>query len=151
MTDWDRVFTVYNAAFGNNWLPMRCMRTQQRSYIWNAWSDGTKKYSTENMAGLTWKAMLAAAETNPAIKARTDLNSFRVPEEFYDLTNDRCERTNLIADPEHQTEIESMRKELLSVMQRTGDPFAEALAHRDNKDLVPAVLEKLKLEYTGTK
>ena len=151
MTDWDRVFTVYNAAFGNNWLPMRCMRTQQRSYIWNAWSDGTKKYSTENMAGLTWKAMLAAAETNPAINARTDLNSFRVPEEFYDLTNDRCERTNLIADPEHQTEIESMRKELLSVMQRTGDPFAEALAHRDNKDLVPAVLEKLKLEYTGTK
>ncbi len=151
MTGWDRVFTVYNAAYGNNWLPMRCMRTKQRSYIWNAWSDGTKKYATENMAGLTWKAMLAAAETNPAIKARTDLNSFRVPEEFYDLTNDRCERANLIANPEHQTEIESMRQELLSVMQRTGDPFAQAFARRDNKDLVPAVVEKLNQEYTGTK
>jgi len=151
MTGWDRVFTVYNAAYGNNWLPMRCMRTKDRSYIWNAWCNGTKKYATENMSGLTWKAMLAAAETNPAIKARTDFYSLRVPEEFYDLTNDRCERANLIADPKHQPEIESMRNELLSMMQRTEDPFAEALAHRDNKDLVPAVIEKMKQLYQGQK
>lgn len=36
MLGWDRVFTSYNAAFGNNWLPMRCLRTRDRSYIWNA-------------------------------------------------------------------------------------------------------------------
>ena len=149
MTGWDSVFTVYNAAFGNNWLPMRCMRTRDRSYIWNAWSNGTKKYQTENMAGLTWKAMLAASENSPSIKARTDFNTFRVPEEFYDLTKDRCERVNLITDPAHQAEIEPMRRELLAVMQRTCDPFAEAFAHRENKELVPAVLEKLKKEYAG--
>jgi N-sulfoglucosamine sulfohydrolase len=151
MPGWDHVFTVYNAAYGNNWLPMRCMRTKDHSYIWNAWSNGTKKYATENMAGLTWKAMLAAAETNPTIKARTDLYSLRVPEEFYDLTNDRCERKNLIADPKHQAEVESMRKDLLSMMQRTEDPFADAFAHRDNKDLVPAVIEKMKQQYQGKK
>jgi N-sulfoglucosamine sulfohydrolase len=147
MTGWDRVFTQYNAAFGNNWLPMRCIRTRERSYIWNAWSDGKKKYSTENMAGLTWKAMLAAAETNPAIKARTELNSFRVPEEFYDLTKDRCERNNLIADPAYQAEIDAMRRELLALMRRTADPFAEAFAQRDNKALVPATLKKLREQY----
>jgi N-sulfoglucosamine sulfohydrolase len=151
MTGWDRVFTQYNAAYGNNWLPMRCMRTRDRSYIWNAWSDGTRKYHTENMAGLTWKAMLAAAESSPAIKARTDLYSFRVPEEFYDLTKDRFERSNLIAAPERQAEIEAMRKELLTLMQRTGDPFAEAFARRDNKDFVASVLEKVKQEYAGKK
>jgi N-sulfoglucosamine sulfohydrolase len=151
MNGWDHVFTVYNAAFGNNWLPMRCMRTRDRSYIWNAWSNGTKKYQAENMAGLTWKTMLAASVSAPAIKARTDFYSFRVPEEFYDLTNDRCERVNLIADPAHQAEIESMRKQLLTMMQSTGDPFAEAFAHRDNKNLIPAVLEKLKKEYEGKK
>jgi len=151
MPGWDRVFTVYNAAFGNNWLPMRCVRTKQRSYIWNAWSNGTKKYHTENMAGLTWKSILAAAETNPAIKARTDLYTFRVPEEFYDLSNDRFERNNLIADSKYQTEIESMRNELLSVMQRTEDPFAEAFANRDNKELIPAVIEKMKQQYQGKK
>jgi hypothetical protein len=36
---------------------MRCLRTKDRAYIWNAWSDGKRQYQTENMAGLTWKAM----------------------------------------------------------------------------------------------
>jgi N-sulfoglucosamine sulfohydrolase len=146
---WDRVFTFYNAAFGNNWLPMRCMRTRDRSYIWNAWSDGKKKYHTENMTGLSWKAMVAAAASDPQIKARTEFHLHRVPEEFYDMTNDRSERVNLINDSARQSEIESMRKELLGVMRRTGDPFAEAFAHRDNKALVPAVLEQMKKEYGG--
>jgi len=147
MPGWDRVFTFYNAAFGNKWLPMRCVRTRDRSYIWNAWSDGQRQYQTENMAGLTWKAMLAAAATNPAIKARTDFYLYRVPEEFYDMTNDRCERTNLIGDPSRQAEIEAMRRDLLDLMRRTGDPFAEAFASREDKGLIPGILKKLNGEY----
>lgn len=146
---WDRVFTQYNAAYGNNWLPMRCIRTKNRSYIWNAWSNGEKKYRTENMAGLTWKAMLAAAENNPAINARTDLNSFRVPEEFYDLSKDPCERKNLIDSKEHQKELNAMRKELLANMRETKDPFTEAFAQRDTKNLVPEVIQSLREEYEG--
>jgi hypothetical protein len=126
---------------------MRCIRTKDRSYIWNAWSDGKREYHTENMAGLSWKAMLAAAANNPEIKARTEFYLHRVPEEFHDLANDRCERVNLIADPSRQAEIGAMRQDLLALMQRTGDPFAEAFARRDNKELVPAVLNKLKEEY----
>ena len=45
----------------------------------------------------------------------------------------------------------SMGKDLLSMMQRTEDPFADAFAHRDNKDLVPAVIEKMKQQYQGKK
>ncbi|MBM4156509.1 MAG: sulfatase [Lentisphaerae bacterium] len=147
MEGWDRVFTFYNAAFGNNWLPMRSLRTRDRAYIWNAWSDGTREYHTENMAGLTWKAMVAAAATNPAVRARTDFYLRRVPEEFYNLTDDRCERRNLIGDPARQAEIESLRKALLALMRRTGDPFAEAFEHRERKDLVTEVLKRLKAEY----
>jgi N-sulfoglucosamine sulfohydrolase len=147
MPGWDRVFTFYNAAFGNNWLPMRGLRTRDRAYIWNAWSDGQREYRTENMAGLTWKAMLAAATTNAAIKARTEFYLRRVPEEFYDLTNDRCERANLIAEPSRQAEIEAMRQELLALMRRTGDPFTEAFANRGDKALAAAVTAKLKEEY----
>jgi N-sulfoglucosamine sulfohydrolase len=143
MSGWDKVFTFYNAAFGNRWLPMRCIRTRDRAYIWNAWSDGKKKYQTENMAGLTWKAMLAAAATDPALKARTDFYLHRVPEEFYDLAKDRAERNNLIADPSRQPEIDAMRGELLALMRRTGDPFAEAFAARDDKTLVPALIREL--------
>jgi len=147
MAGWDRVFTFYNAAFGNNWLPMRSLRTKDRAYIWNAWSDGQREYRTENMAGLTWKAMLAAATTNHAIKTRTEFYLHRVPEEFYDLTRDSCERTNLISDASWQAEIEAMRGELLALMRRTDDPFAGAFAQRNSKELVPAVLETLKEEY----
>ncbi len=152
MTGWDRVFTFYNAAFGNNWLPMRSVRTRDRAYIWNAWSDGAREYHTENMAGLTWKAMVAAAITNPVLRARTDFYLHRVPEEYYDLTNDRCERNNLIGDPARQDEVESMRKDLLALMRRTGDPFAEAFACRENHNLTATVLAALKAEYaTGAK
>lgn len=69
MNGWNRVFTFYNQTSGRLWLLMRCIRTKERSYIWNAWSDGKMQYRAENMSGLTWKAMLAAAETNPAIKS----------------------------------------------------------------------------------
>jgi N-sulfoglucosamine sulfohydrolase len=147
MAGWDKVFTCYNAAFGNRWLPMRCMRTKTAAYIWNAWSDGTREYRTENMAGLSWKAIVAAGATNAAIQARADFYLHRVPEEFYDLTKDPCERTNLIAEASRQAEINSMRSELLALMRRTGDPFTEAFAQRENKELVPAVLKKLNEEY----
>ena len=115
--------------------------TKDRAYIWNAWSDGQREYHTENMAGLTWKATLAAAATNATIKARTEFYLHRVPEEFYDLTNDRSERTNLISVPARQAEIAALRTELLVLLRRTGDPFAAAFAHRDQKELIPAVLE----------
>lgn len=66
-----------------------------------------------------------------------------------DMSNDPNERVNLIAEPARQAEIEAMRQGLLALMQRTGDPFAEALAHRDHKELVPTLIKNLKVEYSG--
>lgn len=144
---WDRVFTFYNAAFGPRWFPMRCVRTADRAYIWNAWSDGTRKYQTEGMAGLTWKAMLAAAETDPKVKARTDFYSFRVSEEFYDLSKDPNERTNLVDDPAFREQIESMRTQLLELMRQSNDPLADAFVHRADRAVVDAALKKLAADY----
>jgi hypothetical protein len=39
-----------------------------------------------------------------------------------------------------------MRKELLALMRRTGDPFTEAFANREDKALASAVITKLLLE-----
>lgn len=146
MPGWDHAFTQFNAAFGDNWLPMRCIRTRDRAYIWNAWSDGRKTYRTENMAGLTWKALLAAAEHDPAVRARTDFYRVRAPEEFYDLSADPCERVNLIASPAHQAEIEKLRAELLAMMRRTDDPFAEAFGNRGAPELVSLTIDELARE-----
>ena len=70
-----------------------------------------------------------------------------MPEEFYDLSADPAERSNLIADPSRRAEIDAMRDELLGLMRRTGDPFAEAFVARDDKTLVPALLKKLNTKH----
>ena len=144
---WDKVFTFYNAAFGNNWTPMRCIRTRDRAYIWNAWSDGKKQYHTENMAGLTWKAMQEAGKTDPAIAARTEFYLHRTPEEFYDLSDDRSERKNLIADPTHKAEIDTMRGELLALLKSSGDPFADAFEKREDPAVAAEAILRVSQEY----
>ncbi len=91
--------------------------------------------------------MLAAADSDSAVQARTDFYLHRVPEEFYDLTGDRCERQNLIQDPSRQAEIASLRQELLALMQRTGDPLAGAFAQRDKPEILAAARQRLMDEY----
>ncbi len=144
MAGWDRVYTFYNQGGTSHWMPMRCVRTKDRAYIWNGWSDGTTPYQgglwSENGpiakgAGLAWPAMVKTARTDAAMQARVELLVHRVPEEFFDLSRDRFERHNLIADAAHQGEIESMRNDLLELMRRTGDPFAGAFAHRADRSV----------------
>jgi N-sulfoglucosamine sulfohydrolase len=156
MTGWDRVYTFYNQGGTSHWMPMRCVRTKDRAYIWNGWSDGKTEYQgglfsekgpIAKGTGLAWPAIVKAAQTNPTIKARVELLVHRVPEEFFDLRSDRFERHNLIADPSSQKEIEVMRSDLLSLMQRTSDPFAEALAHRNDRTVYLAARDRVNGEF----
>ena len=147
MAGWDRVYTFYNQTSGRNWFPMRCVRTKDRSYIWNAWSDGETQYRAENMAGLTWRALVEAGAKSSEIQARVDFYLRRAPEEFYDMTGDRSERRNVIGDPARRAEIEALRADLLALMRRTGDPLAEAFAQRGDARALDAAMEKLKSEY----
>jgi N-sulfoglucosamine sulfohydrolase len=143
LAGWDRVYTFYNAAFGNRWYPMRCVRTRESAYIWNAWSDGQRAYQTENMAGLSWKALQSAGESNAVLRARADFYRHRVPEEYYDLTHDPAERNNLLTDPARQTAINAARADLLALLRRTGDPLAEAFAQRHDPARVASALQAL--------
>ncbi len=121
----DHVFTMFHRTSGGAKLEMRCLRTLQGAYIWNAWSDGTMKYRAENMAGTSWKAMLKAAETDPAMKQRCDFYLHRVPEEFYLTSKDPVERSNLISQPDQQATIKTMRSQLLQWMKQVQDPMLD--------------------------
>lgn len=156
MPGWDRVYTFYNQGGTSAWMPMRCVRTKNRSYIWNGWSDGKTEYQgglwSEKgpiMKGtsLAWPAMVKASKNNAAIKSRVDLLSYRVPEEFYDMSEDRFERHNLINNPARQKEIEELRADLLALMRRTEDPFAEAMAQRGDRAVYLAARDKVNAEY----
>ncbi len=156
MAGWDRVYTCYNQGGVYVWMPMRCVRTKDRAYIWNAWSDGRTEYQgglwSEKGAvlkgnSLAWKAMFQASRSDPELKARVDLHIYRVPEEFYDLSQDRFERHNLIAAPERRAEIDAMRADLLASMRRDGDPFAEAFAQRDDRSVYLRIRDQLSETY----
>jgi N-sulfoglucosamine sulfohydrolase len=147
MDGWDTVFTFYNKQGLSNWIPMRAIRTRDYAYIWNPWSDGTKTYRAENMAGLTWNALVEAGKTEPGIQQRVDHYLYRVPEEFYDLTVDPFERDNLISDAAWLDQIEQHRARLLEIMQRTGDPLAEAFARRGEPEVLASAMEQLANDY----
>ncbi|MDX1679314.1 MAG: sulfatase [Akkermansiaceae bacterium] len=120
---WERVFTMYHETFSKRQLQMRCVRTKDKAYIWNAWSDGKQTYRAENMSGMTWKAMLMAAETHPEIRERCDFYLYRTPEEYYITSDDPNERRNLIDDPKHQEDIAAMKKEVEKLLVKMNDPL----------------------------
>ncbi len=124
----DRIFAQYHETSSGRHYPMRCIQEARYSYIWNAWSDGTTKYESEAMSGLTWKAMKAAAKHDPVVRKRVELYSKRVPEELYDTASDPFALQNLVAT--ERGELARLRQELLTYMEQTSDPLAaQFLAH----------------------
>ena len=121
----DKVFTFINETSAGNEYPMRCVRTEKLSYIYNAWPDGKTVFKNEPQSGLTFKAMQAAGQTDSKIAERVKFFLYRTREELYDLEADPVELHNLAADEKHKSEIEKMRAELLQMMISTKDPLLE--------------------------
>ncbi len=121
---------------------MRCIQNKRFGYIFNPWSDGERIFKNESQSGLTFKAMQAAAKTNPKIADRVKLFKYRVVEEFYDFANDPDALNNLSDNPKYKKELDKMRKELLYWMRQTKDPALEALEHRNSS----VVLKKFMAE-----
>ena len=119
--DRDFVFTQINAIVSKVDYTMRSIQGKRFGLIWNAWSDGKKEFKNESMSGLTWNAMVDAAETDPAISARVKHFQYRVPIEFYDYEKDADALNNLINDPASQELIQSYRVKLAEFMRTTGD------------------------------
>ena len=138
----DKVFTQFHQTSGRNRYPMRCIQNQRFGYIFNPWADGERVFKNESQSGLTFKAMQAAAKTDPKIAARVRLFQYRVVEEFYDFANDPDALRNLNNDSKYKKELDKMRKELLNWMKSTNDPALEALENRNS----PAALKKFMAE-----
>ncbi len=118
----DFVFTHINTIASGRMYRMRSVEGKRYGLIWNGWSDGETQFRNESMSGLTWKAMLAAAESDPAIAARVKLFRYRVPFEFYDYEADPDALKNRIDDPAMQDVIASYREKLVQLMRDTNDP-----------------------------
>ena len=100
-------------------FPMRAVVDKEYAYIYNSWSDGENKYIAESMAGLTYKAMEEAAETDPGIQERVNLYRYRVREELYSLKDDPGALHNLVSSKEK--EVRHYRERLKTYMKETND------------------------------
>ena len=70
--------------------------------------------------------MVEAGKSDPAIHARVELFSDRVPEELYHYKTDPDALNNLIADPAYADDLACLRQELASEMARTDDFMLES-------------------------
>jgi N-sulfoglucosamine sulfohydrolase len=122
----DLVFTEINTISSGASYPMRCVQGARFGYIFSAWSDGKRVFKNESQSGLSFKAMVAAAEKDTAIAERVKFFQCRTPEEFYDFQEDPDALHNLIGDPRYKDEIAKMRKALMDNMAATADPVLPA-------------------------
>jgi N-sulfoglucosamine sulfohydrolase len=134
-----KVFTQVDMKAGGDATPMRCVQDENFGYIFNPWSDGKFWYRNNN-EGLTMKAMVEAAESDPFIKSRVDMFRHRAYEEFYDLANDPDCIYNLIDKPKYKKDLNKMRAQLLEWMKSSGDPLLAAFENRESPEKVKAAL-----------
>lgn len=135
----NRVFTQIDMKAGGGAVPMRCVQDERFGYLFNPWSDGRFSYRNNN-EGLTMRAMVEAAETDPGVAERVRMFRHRALEEFYDLRRDPDCLDNLVSKPDHVVECERMRKELHEWMRRTHDPLLPAFENRHAPARLKAVL-----------
>jgi len=122
----DFVYTHINTIASGRSYTMRSLQGKRYGLIWNGWSDGETRFRNESMSGLTWRAMAAAAGSDPALAARVKHYLYRTPFEFYDYENDPDALNNLIDDPKLQDLIAEYRARLTERMRSSGDPAWEA-------------------------
>jgi N-sulfoglucosamine sulfohydrolase len=100
---------------------MRAVETKRFGYIFNPWSDGKRVFKSATIYQPSYKAMQAAARSNPAVAARIKHFNHRVVEEFYDYEKDPDALNNLIDDPAYADEIAKLRDALEAWMVEMND------------------------------
>ncbi|NIP25133.1 MAG: sulfatase-like hydrolase/transferase [Phycisphaerae bacterium] len=135
----EKVFTQIDMKAGGDAVPMRCVQDKSFGYIFSPWADGKFWYRNNN-EGLTMKAMVEAAKTDPSIAQRVNMFRYRAPEELYDLKNDPDCIKNLVDSPDHKSELKKMRRWLHNWMKKSRDPLLSAFENRNSPEKLKAAL-----------
>jgi len=147
----DYAYSSFYQIFARVRYPMRCIQNEDFGYIYNFWSDQQLEIRGDATGGLTWRAMIQAAETAPEIAKRVDLFKFRVPEEFYHFKEDPDGLNNLANDPAYADELNEFREKMLEMMKKYNDPAYEAYKDRDQAGVVEGFMEEQRMKAKNTK
>lgn len=121
--DRDYIINNVNGVASGNQFPMRVVQTKKSALVITPWSDGTNRlFGIDSMSGLSFRAMVEAAKTNPRLKKRVEQYVFGYPMAFYDLEKDPDQRENEIGNSAYRSEIKRLQHILLDYMVTTHDP-----------------------------
>jgi N-sulfoglucosamine sulfohydrolase len=119
----DYIINNVNSVASGAHYPMRAVQTESSALVITPWSNGKNVFEgIDSMGGLSFKAMEAAAKTNPKIQKRIEQYTIGYPMAFYDLTTDPDQRDNQINNPAHAAEIKRLQDLLMDYMLATKDP-----------------------------
>ncbi|RKF17577.1 hypothetical protein D6851_16650 [Altericroceibacterium spongiae] len=118
----DMVMTHVDYVSSGYAFPMRGLQDQRYALLFAPWADGELELRIESMWGLSWPAMLAAAQSDPQIAQRVSQYRDGVQLAFYDLAKDPGQRVNLIDDPACAAQVERMKARMLAEMEAGSDP-----------------------------
>ncbi len=149
--DREFAYSSFYQIFARKRFPMRCVQNENFGYIYNFWSDHEQTIAGDATGGLTWKAMIKAAETDPEIAKRVELYKYRVPEEFYNFKNDPDALINLVDDPKYASELNRFRAKMLEMMEKYNDPAYQAYKDREKPDVIKNFMEAQKEKARRTK
>jgi len=144
-------YATFYQIFAKIRYPMRCLQNEDFGYIYNFWSDHQTEIRGDATGGLTWRAMIKAAETDPEIAKRVELYKYRVPEEFYNFKVDPDGLNNLVNDPAYAHELDKFRKKMLTTMKKYNDPAYEAFRDRNDPGVITGFMEAQREKAKKTK
>jgi N-sulfoglucosamine sulfohydrolase len=144
-------YSTYYQIFAKIRYPMRSVQNDEYGYIYNFWADHQLEMRGDAMGGLTWRAMVEAAETDPDIAKRVELYKYRVPEELYNLKEDPDGLNNLVEDPAYAHVLNEFRGKMLEMMKKYNDPAWEAYRDRDQPGVIEAFMEAQREKAKRTK
>jgi N-sulfoglucosamine sulfohydrolase len=121
----DRIFVTHTNDGDMNVYPIRGVRTRDFKFILNlhpAYEHTTHIDKALDRDGVVyWKSWEAAVAKDAKAAAIVKRYHQRPQEEFYDLTADPFEQTNLAGDPKHAERLKQLRAELEKWMKDQGD------------------------------
>ena len=142
----DHVFKEYNESSGRRRHPMRGVQSKRFNYIFNPWATGGRKFQAAGQGTLTYREMIALAETDPFSAKLIQQYDYRVVEEFFDIEKDPDNLNNLIDNPDYQDEIAAHRARLEQFMKKTKDPVLPAFQNREDSSYLDGFVEALQTE-----
>lgn len=119
----EEIYTQFHATSGRRKYYMRALHDERWSYHYNPWSDGRTVFRNEGQNGRTWRAMVEAAQTDPAAAERVRYYELRAVEELYDFRNDPYSLKNLADDPAFSRRRDVMRRRMREKMAACRDPL----------------------------